>query len=160
MRRALRSPTVVVLLPVLAACSGGGAPGGGEEVSGAADSVALAAELYDPATFDTIEWVADSAALNRGAVVWTYSCQKCHGPTGQGDGGFVMDGDTLRPPSFQAEDWEFASDADALRRQIFQGTTEGMPHWGLVGLKARDIDAVTRYIQEVLRAPVRQSLVF
>jgi mono/diheme cytochrome c family protein len=117
----------------------------------AADSVALAAALITPEMFDTISWVADSAAVSRGAVVWSYSCRKCHGNSGAGDGGWVQNGDTLRPPSFLAADWQYAGDRGALREQIYTGTNEGMPHWGLAGLKPRDIDAVSLYITRVLR---------
>jgi hypothetical protein len=34
-----------------------------------------------------------------------------------------------------------------LRRMIFVGTAEGMPHWGIRGLAVRDVDAVARYIE-------------
>jgi mono/diheme cytochrome c family protein len=116
-----------------------------------ADSVMLAEEMYDPAVFDTIAWESPEAALERGAVVFSFSCQKCHGPVGAGDGGFVQQGDTLRPPSFLADDWQFAQDRDGLRKRVFTGTAEGMPHWGFYGLKFRDIDAVAIYIQGTLR---------
>jgi hypothetical protein len=35
---------------------------------------------------------------------------------------------------------------------VFTGTANGMPHWGLHGLKARDVDAAARYIATALRA--------
>ncbi len=38
-----------------------------------------------------------------------------------------------------------------LRRYIFSGNVAGMPYWGLVGLKYRDIDAVARYLVGPLR---------
>jgi mono/diheme cytochrome c family protein len=145
-------------IPLLAAC--GDAPDQAEVAAeaeaerraAAADSVMLAAEMYDPAVFDTITWESPEAKLERGKVVFGISCSKCHGPSGAGDGEFVMRGDTLRPPSFQAADWEYADDVEGLRRQVFTGTEENMPHWGFYGLKYRDIDAAAAYIREVLRA--------
>jgi mono/diheme cytochrome c family protein len=137
---------LLVVAPFMAACGGGGETGGMP-----ADSVALAAALLTPETFDTISWPSDSAALARGAVVWSYSCQKCHGNWGDGDGGFVQRGETLRPPSFRAADWRLAGDYEGMRRQVFTGTAEGMPHWGMTALRPRDIDAVTIYVQKALR---------
>ena len=116
-----------------------------------ADTVALAMAAFDPSAFDTIAWESDDVALDRGRLVFRISCSKCHGE-GAGDGGFVMNGDTLRPPSFLDEGWRFADDGSGLRRQIFTGNVAGMPYWGLVGLKYRDIDAVARHIRETLRA--------
>jgi mono/diheme cytochrome c family protein len=117
----------------------------------AADTMAMAASAYDATAFDTISWDDPAAAVERGATVYRFSCQKCHGPDGEGDGGWIMGGDTIRPPSFHAADWEFAEDRDALREQIYVGTLDGMPHWGLEGLKYRDVDAVAIYIQAELR---------
>lgn len=116
-----------------------------------ADSVMLAEEMYTLAAFDTIAWETPQAALERGSTVWNFSCLKCHGVGGAGDGGAVQRGDTIRPPSFLGEDWRFADDHEGLRRQVFTGTAEGMPHWGFYGLKLRDIDAVAHYIREELR---------
>jgi mono/diheme cytochrome c family protein len=115
------------------------------------DSVELAASRLNPEMFDTIAWPSDSAAVDRGSVVWTYSCRRCHGDHGLGDGGFAQAGDTIRPPSLVEPGWRFANDREGLRQQVFTGTSEGMPHWGLVGLKPRDVDAVALYIQLVLR---------
>ena len=112
-----------------------------------ADTVDMALAEYDPAAFDTITWETPEEALVRGSVVFSVSCRKCHGPQGYGDGGFVAAGDTLRPPSFHGPDWRFREDHAGLTRQIFIGTTEGMPHWGLTALSLRDIDAVAQFIQ-------------
>jgi len=117
------------------------------------DSVMLAEEMYDPGVFDTISWESEEDAIERGGVVFRYSCTKCHGSEGAGDGGFVQRGDTLRPPSFLADDWELAGNVEAVRHRVFTGTAEGMPHWGFYGLSFRDIDAVARYIQQELREP-------
>jgi mono/diheme cytochrome c family protein len=116
-----------------------------------ADTVQIAAEAYDLARFDTIDWGSERFVLDRGQLVWQVSCMKCHGASGAGDAGFVLKGDTLRPPSFLAPDWRFATNLDSLRRYIFKGNTEGMPHWGLVPMTPYDIGAVAVYIQKGLR---------
>jgi mono/diheme cytochrome c family protein len=113
------------------------------------DSLIQASQAaYEPAVFDTLTWESPEARMARGAQVWNFSCSKCHGPTGLGDGGFVMAGDTLRPPSFQDPEWALAGDTTAIRKAIFVGTGEGMPHWGLEGLKAEAVDAVAHHILE------------
>jgi len=140
----------LAVLVGVAACGGGGGDAD-QDVVQRVDSVALAAEAYDSAAFDTITWESEAKATERGGVVWAYSCQKCHGERGRGDAGFVMHGDTLEPPSFLAMDWEYASDPEGVRQAIFTGNREGMPHWGLVGLKPKDIEAVTIYILQDLR---------
>ncbi len=117
-----------------------------------ADSVMLAESMYSLAAFDTISWASPDSAISRGSTVWNYSCLKCHGREGAGDGGAVQRGDTIRPPSFLTDDWRFADDHEGLRRQVFTGTAEGMPHWGFYGLKLRDIDAVAHFIREDLRS--------
>lgn len=114
----------------------------------AAESMAMAQQAYDPAAFDTVTWESQQAAVERGQVVYRFSCQKCHGERGLGDAGFVRGGDTLRPPSFREPDWAYAGDRDGIREQIFVGTAEGMPHWGLTTLGPKDIDAVAAFIME------------
>lgn len=144
---------VVLCAGVQAACSSTDDGPSAEETLTAAheDSVQFAAAAYDPANYDTIEWENRTKRLERGATVFRISCAKCHGYEGRGDGGFVQRGDTLRPPSFLESEWRFARDIDGLREQIYTGTSEGMPHWGLYGLKYRDVDAVSAYIAEELR---------
>jgi mono/diheme cytochrome c family protein len=126
--------------------------GGGEppeaEVSAGPDSTALAQAAYDPTMFDTVSWESQEKAIERGQVVYRFSCLKCHGETGLGDAGFVRGGDTLRPPSFREPTWAYAGDKEGIREQVFVGTAESMPHWGLVGLTPRDVDAVATYIME------------
>jgi mono/diheme cytochrome c family protein len=146
----MRSATwslVVALVVAVAGCGGEQA----ERQAAAPDSVALALAVITPATFDTVSWPSDSAAIARGAVVWTYSCRKCHGVDGSGNGGFVQQGDTVRPPTLLAPEWRLAGDRAAVREQIFTGTNAGMPHWGIVGLKPRDVDAAAIYIEKMLR---------
>jgi mono/diheme cytochrome c family protein len=150
MRRSI--PIVAAILMGVAACAG--QPEATEEVVEGptrADSVAMAMAAFDSTVFDTITWEGEITPTERGGLVYRISCSKCHGSAGAGDGNFVMGGDTLRPPSFLAEDWRFADDPVGLRRQIYSGNVAGMPYWGLVGLKYRDIEAVASYISEELR---------
>jgi mono/diheme cytochrome c family protein len=135
---------VAAAVAALAACSAQEAPEQTEP--SAADTLEMAVAAYDPAAYDTISWEKPDEAVVRGSVVFSYSCKKCHGAQGYGDGGFVTQGDTLRPPSFHAADWAFKGDLEGLRRQVYVGTAEGMPHWGLEGLRHRDVDAVARFI--------------
>ena len=117
-----------------------------------ADTVEMALAQFDPAAFDTITWETPEDAVVRGSIVFSFSCKKCHGAQGYGDGGWVAAGDTLRPPSFHGPDWRFRDDHDGLTRQIFTGTAEGMPHWGLTELSLRDMDAVAQFIRTQFRA--------
>jgi mono/diheme cytochrome c family protein len=117
----------------------------------AQDTVAWAQARYDGSVFDTIHFASDSARNARGADVFRWACASCHGPGGKGNGGAVVNGVTLRPPSFVEPGWRFAHDEDGLRRKIFVGNTQGMPHWGLRHTQPRDILAVEKYILEGLR---------
>ncbi len=128
---------------VFAACA---EPPAEEAAPTAADTVQMALASYDDTAFDTISWETPDKALERGSVVFQYSCSKCHGPQGYGDGNFVTRGDTIRPPSFYAASFPFNDDLEGLRRHVYTGTEGGMPHWGMEGLKYRDIDAVGRFI--------------
>ena len=129
-----------VPLFVVAACE---AP----QTTPARDTLAAADAEFNEAAFDTIQWPADNAALARGAVVWKIGCAQCHGLEGRGDARFVNErGDTLRPPSFVAADWRLAQNLAAIRRKIFDGNAQGMPHWGSRRMAYRDIDAVAQYI--------------
>lgn len=130
-------------LLVLAACA---APPEQEAEPTPADTVAMVLAQFDPAGFDSIAWDTPDEAVVRGSVVFQYSCAKCHGTQGYGDGEFVTRGDTLRPPDFHGEEFQYRDDLEGLRRHVFTGTANGMPHWGLEGLKYRDIDAVGRFI--------------
>ncbi|MFO7892274.1 MAG: c-type cytochrome [Longimicrobiales bacterium] len=111
------------------------------------DETIEAAHEYDPAAYDTVTWASDSAAVERGRDIFKWACAECHGETGHGDGGRVIDGDTIRPPTFHQEDWAYADDPDALHEKVFVGNSLGMPHWGLRQMRPRDIVAVERYIR-------------
>lgn len=135
---------------VAVACGGGESAPEVSREEAAMDTVRQAMAAYDATAYDSIAWETNDDAVVRGSVVFSYSCKKCHGVQGYGDGGFVTQNDTLVPPSFHDEDWRFRDDLDGLREQVFVGTTEGMPHWGLENLSYRDIDAVARFIQDRL----------
>jgi mono/diheme cytochrome c family protein len=114
-----------------------------------ADSMATAEARYDATVFDTLTWESPQARLDRGLVVWNTSCTKCHGQNGGGNGEMAMEFG-LQVPSFMAPDWPYAGDLNALRHRIYVGYSGDMPNWGLVGLKYRDVDAVSAYIAENL----------
>ncbi len=149
----------LVLPVVFFACSAGDEGPTPEELQAVVaaahvDSIAMALALITPESFDSITWETPQARVERGGVVFSFSCTKCHGERGAGDGGFVRQGETLVPPTFLVADWRFADDHEGLRRHIFSGTVNGMPHWGLHGIKFRDVDAVAAYINDVLRRGV------
>jgi mono/diheme cytochrome c family protein len=121
----------------------------------AAGVVPLPDRTYTPALFDTITWSSNEAAITRGKDVFNWVCAKCHGPQGHGDGGYVIEGDTLHPPSFVQPDWRFATNAKGLWQRIYLGNNRGMPHWGDQGLQPRDVVAVATYIQKELRKDVK-----
>lgn len=112
-----------------------------------AEETEVAGEQYDPAAYDTVQWESESAAIDRGRNIFLWACADCHGEEGRGDAGRVIDGDTVRPPTFHQEDWPYADDPDALHRKVFVGNSLGMPHWGLRQMRPRDIVAVERYIR-------------
>lgn len=144
-----RSPLLSAALLgfVFAACE---APPVEEALPTPADTVAEALASYDASAFDSISWDTPNDAVVRGSIVFQVSCAKCHGTQGLGDGNFVTMGDTIRPPSFAADVFRFKDDLEGLRRHVYTGTEGGMPHWGMAGLKYRDIDAVGRFIQDRL----------
>ncbi len=121
----------------------------GEEASRPTDAeeTVVADEQYNAAAYDTVRWESESAAIDRGRDIFLWACADCHGEEGRGDGGRVIDGDTIRPPSFHQDNWSYADDPDALHRKVFVGNNLGMPHWGLRQMQPRDIVAVERYIR-------------
>jgi mono/diheme cytochrome c family protein len=145
------------LLPalVLIAAACGGAESSPEERQEArrearTDSVEQAEAMYDSTAYDTITWASDNAMYERGGVVWSFSCQRCHGPDGKGQGEWTEKyGFTV--PDITVADWPLAGDVPAIRKAIFVGHSSEMPNWGLKGLKPRDVDAVAHYIDGLLR---------
>jgi mono/diheme cytochrome c family protein len=141
----------IALLVVIAASACQQSKSGTAAAPTVADTVAVAATRYNPAMFDTVHWASDSVRLARGADVFKWACAECHGPQGYGDGKKVTPkGDTLRPPNFHDAAWRLAGDREAVRRKIYTGNVQGMPHWGLRHIEPRDIDAVSSYILTVL----------
>lgn len=116
-----------------------------------ADSVALAMEAYDAAVFDTLTWESDNARWERGGVVWSFTCQRCHGASGDGQGEDAVKFD-IEVPDMTAEDWPYANDIPAIRERIFVGHDSEMPSMGLIGLTYADIDASAHYIDDLLRS--------
>ena len=149
----MRTIRIAVALAAVAALAVGygcePAPEPGE--TGEAAIVEQASRAYSAAAYDTVRWASEEEAIARGRDIFKWACAECHGPEGRGDGGRVVDGDTIRPPSFQADDWPYADDPDALHRKVFIGNDLGMPHWGLRQMRPRDIVAVERYIRMELR---------
>jgi mono/diheme cytochrome c family protein len=142
---------------LLAACGGGSgeqedpAPDADALRQARADSVQMAEAEFDPTAFDTISWATPEERLERGTVVWDFSCRKCHGNEGLGDGELARV-EELTMPMITDADWEYAGDVPAIRRRIYIGHETEMPSWGLYGLKYRDIDAVAHHIEDVMRA--------
>ena len=150
-----------IALPLVLALASTGCGPSEEELAQAAaaaaaaeqDSLIASAEAaFDASVYDTVTWENEEAALARGKQVYTVSCSRCHGLEGLGDAKFVRRGDTLVPPSFREPTWRLAGDENGIRRAIFIGTAEDMPHWGLEGLKPEAVDAVTIYIMKGLAA--------
>ena len=150
-----RAGACTLIFLLMAACVGDsgeqGGPDRGALQRARADSVLRAEAEFDPSAFDTIGWNSPDERLERGAVVWSFSCRKCHGEEGLGDGDLARV-EELTMPAITAADWEYAGDVPAVRRRIYVGHETEMPSWGLYGLKYRDIDAVAFYIEDGLRA--------
>lgn len=122
-----------------------------------AAAVAEADRPNSPAGYDTVSWESEQAAIDRGRDIFAWTCADCHGEEGRGDGGRVINGDTIRPPSFHLEEWPYADDPAALRRKVFMGNDLGMPHWGLRQMRPRDVVAVERYIRHELIGDTEES---
>ena len=149
----------IVGLALVALLSGCG--GGGDEVpevpaedalrAARADSVARAVEMYDAAVFDTLTWENDNARWERGGVVWSFTCQRCHGADGKGQGEDAVNFE-ITVPDMTTADWQYAGDLPGIREKIFVGHETEMPSMGLIGLSYQDVDAAAHYIDDLLRA--------
>jgi mono/diheme cytochrome c family protein len=138
-----------------------GACGGGEEEpqvpredalrAARADSVARAEEMYDALVFDTLTWEDDNARWERGGVVWSFTCQRCHGADGKGAGEDAVKF-SITVPDLTAGDWQSADDIPEIRHRIFVGHESEMPSMGLIGLSYPDVDAAAHYIVDLLRS--------
>jgi mono/diheme cytochrome c family protein len=147
---------VVVALAWLGACRGQPPQPDQQALQAAhdsiqADSVAMVDSLFSTQAFDTIKWKSKTDLIDRGSTVYRISCSQCHGEGGGGKASFVFRGDTLTTESFLTKDWALAKDPMLLRERIFTGNVAGMPHWGVIGLHYRDIDAAAHYITDFLR---------
>lgn len=131
----------LVMVVCVAGCDGNAEP------QSAAETEADSERVYGPAVYDTVNWASERAAIDRGREIYVWSCAHCHGEEGRGDGGRVVNGDTLLPLSFHVDGWRFSRDPDRLHRSVFAGNSLGMPHWPLRQMRPRDIVAVERYIR-------------
>jgi mono/diheme cytochrome c family protein len=118
--------------------------------------VEQADSVYARMRFDTIQWASDSLKLATGNEVYASNCDKCHGPTGQGNAEYAR-ANNLRAPSLVDPNWHFGEDREQVRRRIFTGHPAGMPTWGVAGLTPREIDAVTSYLMDSLRPEFRST---
>lgn len=147
--------TIALALSSLVLISAAGCGGESEEEVAArmqaarADSVRMAEATYDAMVFDTVNWESSEARIQRGAIVWRSSCEKCHGAEGRGDGELATQLG-LEVPSFLEPDWMYAYQVDSLRHRIFVGLEGNMPNWGLHGLGYRNIDAAAGYINSLV----------
>lgn len=137
----------LALAPVLLSACSGDVPAA-DDVEAAS---VLPAAMPAPDHFDSIRWADTRNAVDRGATVYAYSCARCHGDSGAGDGNYHLNKRVLRPPSFLTSEWKYSGDLEGLRDAVYAGNDKGMPHWGNAGLSARDTDAVARYILYGLR---------
>lgn len=148
---------MVVLLCGPVACSGGEedaepqVPRAEALRAARADSVAQATALYDATVFDTMTWESDNARWERGGVVWSFTCSRCHGSDGAGKGADAVNF-SISVPDMTAADWALADDIPAIRERIFVGHETEMPSMGLIGLSYSDADASAHYINDLLRS--------
>ncbi len=146
----------LALVALFSACGGGSdeqVPAAAREEAlraARADSVARSEALYDASVFDTITWDSENSRWERGGVVWTFTCQRCHGSDGKGKGEDAIKFD-MDVPDITVADWPYAGDIPGIRHLIFVGHETEMPSLGLIGLAYSDVDAAAHYIDDLLR---------
>ncbi len=146
MRRRLTG--LLLLVPVLHGCSEHRFEPPDRE-----EQVARADSLFTPALFDSVTWASDSVRALQGNVVYSTYCRNCHGTLGAGGTDYARNRD-LDVPSLVEEDWRYDGQRDSILHRLFVGHAAGMPTWGVAGIDAREMDAVTWYVMEVLRPEV------
>lgn len=150
-------PGLRAAAPALVACLvAGGLVGCGEYEFHPPDreaQVADAAADFSLETYDTVTWASDSIRALEGSVVWSSQCRDCHGPLGRGETAYA-ENRGLDIPSLVDTDWRYAGQRDSVLFRIHSGHADGMPTWSVARITAREIDAVTHYLLEVLRPEV------
>ncbi|UCC26253.1 MAG: c-type cytochrome [Gemmatimonadales bacterium] len=148
----MRRPLYVAIGVLSVAGLGGCAPHEFEPPDREQQVVRADAE-FSLALFDTITWTGDRQRELEGNVVYSSYCRNCHGPLGRGGTEYAANRD-LEVPSVVEPDWRFAEARDSILHQIFVGHAAGMPTWGVAGISIREMDAVTFYLQEILRPEI------
>jgi hypothetical protein len=127
----MRRPLYVAIGVLSVAGLGGCAPHEFEPPDREQQVVRADAE-FSLALFDTITWTGDRQRELEGNVVYSSYCRT----------------------SVVEPDWRFAEARDSILHQIFVGHAAGMPTWGVAGISIREMDAVTFYLQEILRPEI------
>lgn len=93
------------------------------------------------------------ASIYRGSIVFEKYCQKCHGPTGEGNGRAAK---LYDPPPANL----VTSDKDDVHKELIIrnggkaiGRSEFMPPWG-EELTDEQVEDVVRFLGEINRTPV------
>ena len=144
-RRALPGLALALLLVVTACGHEFEPPDRGERIR--------QAELaYSSSLFDSVTWAEEEDRDELGNEIYAEKCRKCHGPMGRGETDYARERG-LTIPSLVEPQWAYAS-LDSLHKTIYVGHEEGMPGYGDGGITAREIDAVSSYVLNVLRPEV------
>lgn len=115
--------------------------------------IAEADVLFRAIQFDTIVWEGDDARARAGNEVFARECRNCHGTLGAGATEYAQ-AQGLEVPSLVDQEWVFAESIDSVRHRVFVGHAGGMPTWGVAGITAGEVDAVSYYLLERLRPEI------